>query len=198
VTTPNVGLQVSLRAENNLKLYVYYLKHIERVQGVPTAASITLEVVHGYHEQQRYEEKFKKTAVEPDINDKYWPRTMESIREYLVAQYGAKGSTLDYVIRQEVEVKSHATDPLENCDTVYLGMTARAPHTGSTFQDDKRKVWDIFSTICAKQPCWVYIKPAQKGKNGRLAYELLFDHYLGPKNFGNMANAADTNLSSTL
>jgi hypothetical protein len=102
VTTPNVGLQVSLRTENNLKLCVYFLKHTERVQRVPTAASITLEVVRGYREQQRYEDNFKKTAVEPEINDKYWPRTMESIREYLASQYGAKGSTLDYVIRQEV------------------------------------------------------------------------------------------------
>jgi hypothetical protein len=44
----------------------------------------------------------------------------------------------------------------------------------------------------------VHIKPAQKGKNGRLAYELLFDHYIGPNNVGNMANAAETKLSSTL
>jgi hypothetical protein len=80
VTTPNVGLQLSLRAENNLKLCVYFLKHMERVQCVPTVASIMLEVVRGYREQQRYEEKFKKNAVEPEINTKYWPRTMESIR----------------------------------------------------------------------------------------------------------------------
>jgi hypothetical protein len=52
--------------------------------------------------------------------------------------------------------------------------------------------------MCATHPCWVYIKPAQKGKNGRLAYELLFDHYLGPTNVGNMANTAETKLSSTL
>jgi hypothetical protein len=104
---------------------------------------------------------------------------------------------LDYVIRQEVEVRPHASDPSENYDTVDLEMTARSPHTGRTFQDDKRKVWDIFN-MCAKHPFWAYIKPAQKGKNGRLAYELLFDHYLGPNNVGNMANAADTKLSSTL
>jgi hypothetical protein len=111
VTTPNVGLQVSLCAENNLKLCVYFLKHMERVQCVHIAASITLEVVRGYCEQQQYEEKFKKTVVEPEINDKDWPQTMESIWEYLAAQYGEKGSTLDYVIRQEVEVRPHASDP---------------------------------------------------------------------------------------
>jgi hypothetical protein len=95
-------------------------------------------------------------------------------------------------------VKPHASDPSESYDTVYLEMTARAPHTRRTFQDDKRKFRDILSNTCAKHPCWVYIKPAQKGKNGMLAYELLFDHYLGPNNVGNMANAAETKLSSTL
>jgi hypothetical protein len=155
-------------------------------------------VVRGYREQQRYEDSFKKTAVEPESNDKDWPRTMESIREYLAAQYGAKGSTLYYVIRQEVEVKPHASDPSDNYDTVYIEMTARAPHTGKTFQDDKRKVWDILSNMCAKHPCWVYVKRAQRGKNGRLAYALLFEHYLGPNNVGNMVNATETKLSSTL
>jgi hypothetical protein len=114
VTTPNVGLHVSLRADNNLKLCVYFLKHMERVQRLPTSASITLEVVQGYREQQWYEDKFNKTAVDPEINDKDWPRNMKSIREYLAAQYGAKGSTLDYVIRQESGVKPHASDPSEN------------------------------------------------------------------------------------
>jgi hypothetical protein len=198
VTTPSVGLQVYLRDENNLKLCVYFLKHMEMVHRVPTAASITLGMVHGYREQHRYAYSFNKTAVEPEINDKDWPRFMESIREYLAAQYGAKGSTLDYVIRQEVEVKPHAPDPSDNCNTVVLEMTAQAPHTGRTFQDDKRKVWDILSNMCAKHPCWVYIKPAQIGKNGRLAYELIFEHYLGPNNVGNMANADGTKLSSTL
>jgi hypothetical protein len=62
------------------------------------------------------------------------------VSENIWQQYGAKGSTLDYVVRQEVEVKTHASDPSENCDTVYLEMTVRAPHSGRTFQDDKRKV----------------------------------------------------------
>jgi hypothetical protein len=42
------------------------------------------------------------------------------------------------------------------------------------------------------------VQPAQRGNNGRLAYELLFDHYLGPNKVGNMDNAAETKLSSTI
>jgi hypothetical protein len=58
---------------------------MERVQRVPTSASIMLEVVRGYREQHRYEDKFKKTSVEPEINDKDCPRTIETIQEYLAA-----------------------------------------------------------------------------------------------------------------
>jgi hypothetical protein len=96
------------------------------------------------------------------------------------------------VIRQQFEVKPHDSDPSDNYDTVDLEMNARDPHTVRTFQDDNRKVWDILSNMCAKHPCWVYIKPAQRGKNGRLAYELIFHHYLGPNNVGNMANDVET------
>jgi hypothetical protein len=83
----------------SLKLLAYYLKHIERVHREPLPSAINLLLVHSYRYQQRHEVGFKKTAEEPDINDKDWPRTLENIREYLASQYGVTGATLDYVIR---------------------------------------------------------------------------------------------------
>jgi hypothetical protein len=77
-------------------------------------------------------------------------------------------------------------------------MTARAPHTGRTFVNDRRKVWDIMSNICGKDSCFVYIKSDLRPRNGRDAYMLLFDHFLGPNNVGNMASEAETKLNSTL
>jgi hypothetical protein len=77
-------------------------------------------------------------------------------------------------------------------------MTTRAPHTGRSFVDDRRKFCDIMSNICGKHSCFVYIKPAFRTRNVRDAYMLLFDHFLGPKNVGNMASEADTKLTGTL
>jgi hypothetical protein len=77
-------------------------------------------------------------------------------------------------------------------------MTARAPHTGLSFVNDRRKVWDIMSNICGKHPCCVYIKPALRTRNGRDAYMLLFDNFFGPNNVGNMDSAAETKLTWTL
>jgi hypothetical protein len=77
-------------------------------------------------------------------------------------------------------------------------MMARAPHTGRSFVNYRRKVWDIMSNLCGKHSCFVYIKPSLRTRNGRDAYMLLFDHFLGPNNVGNMASEAETKLTSTL
>jgi hypothetical protein len=84
------------------------------------------------------------------INDKYWPRTLETIKEYIASQYGGTGATLDYVVRPDILVKPEAEDPTEGYDTVDQEMTVRAPHTGRAFVDDRRQVWDIIFNICCK------------------------------------------------
>jgi hypothetical protein len=95
VTSRNNGIPVSIRAVANLKLCVYYLKHMERVQRKPVPNAINLVLVRSYRDQQRHEVGFKKTTEEPEINDKDWPMTLEKIREYLASQYGVTGATLD-------------------------------------------------------------------------------------------------------
>jgi hypothetical protein len=77
-------------------------------------------------------------------------------------------------------------------------MTARDPHTGGSFVNDRRKVWDIMSNICGKHSCFVYIKIALRTRNGRDAYIILFDHFLGPNNVGNMASATENKLTGNL
>jgi hypothetical protein len=82
------GIPVTIRAAANLKLCVYYLKHMDRVQRQPIANAINLVLVRSYRDQQHHEVGCKKTAEEPVINDKDWPKTLETIREYLASQYG--------------------------------------------------------------------------------------------------------------
>jgi hypothetical protein len=171
---------------------------MERVQRQPIPNAINLVLVRSYRYQQCHEVGFKKTAEEPEINDKDWTSNLDKIKEYLASHYGVTGATLDYVVRPEIAVKPEAEDPTENYETVDQEMTARAPHTGRSFVNDRRKVWDIMSNICGKYSCVVYIKPALRTRNGRNAYMLLFDHFLGPNNVGNMASEAETKLTSTL
>jgi hypothetical protein len=86
VTSHNNGIPVSIRAVANLKLCVYYLKHMERFQLQPIANAINLALLCSYRDQQGHEFGFKKTAEEPDINDKDCPRTLEKVSEYLASQ----------------------------------------------------------------------------------------------------------------
>jgi hypothetical protein len=118
VTSRNNVIPVSIRAVANLKLLVYYLKHMERVHREPVPNAINLLLVRSYREQHRHEFGFKNTAEEPEINKKDWPRTLEKIREYLASQYGVTGATLDYVVRAEIAVKPEEEDPPENYETV--------------------------------------------------------------------------------
>jgi hypothetical protein len=118
VTSHNNGIPVSIRAVANLKLCVYYLKHMERVQRKPVSNSINLTLVRSYRDQQWHELSFKKTAEEPVINDKDWPITLETIKEYLDFQYGGTGATLDYVVRPDIAVNPEYEDPVEGYDTV--------------------------------------------------------------------------------
>jgi hypothetical protein len=198
VTSRNNGISVSIRALANLKLCVYYLEHMERVQRQPVANAINLVLVCSYRGQQCHEVGLKKTSEKPVINYKDWPRTLETIREYLASQYGVTGATLGYVVRPDIEVKPEAEDPDEGYETVDQEMTSRAPHTGRSFVNDRRKVWDIMSNICGNHSCFVYIKPALRNRNGRDAYMLLLDHLIGPNNVGNMVSAEDKKLNGTL
>jgi hypothetical protein len=83
VTSCSNGIPLSIRAVANLKLCLYYLKHMERVQRQPIANAINLVFVCSYRDHQRHEVGFKKTSEEPEINDKYWPRTLENSKSTL-------------------------------------------------------------------------------------------------------------------
>jgi hypothetical protein len=52
VASRNNGIPVSIRAVSNLKLCVYYLNHMERVQREPVANAISLVLVRRYRDQQ--------------------------------------------------------------------------------------------------------------------------------------------------
>jgi hypothetical protein len=76
VTSRNNSITISIRAVANPKLCVYYLKHMERVQLKPVPNAINLVLVCSYLDQQHHEVGFKKTAEEPEIKDKDWPRIL--------------------------------------------------------------------------------------------------------------------------
>jgi hypothetical protein len=75
---------------------------------------------------------------------------LENIKEYVASRYGGTGANLDYVIRAKITVNPEAEDPAEDYDMVDQEMTARSPHSGIAFVNDRLKVWYIMSNICGK------------------------------------------------
>jgi hypothetical protein len=51
--------------------------------------------------------------------------------------------------------------------------------------------------ICGNNLCYIYIKFATKANDGRESFRLLFDHYLGANNVGNLATAVEERLQPT-
>jgi hypothetical protein len=81
-------------------------------------------------------------------------------------------------------------------------MIARSPHVDaagnptSSFIADRQKVWDLISSITRDKDCWTYVKPAQRARNGRMAFMGLHNRYLGPNNVDNMAAMAESKLAT--
>jgi hypothetical protein len=50
--------------------------------------------------------------------------------------------------------------------------------------------------ITRAHDCWTYVKPAQRTKDGRHAFLLLRDHFLGHNIVDNMASEAESNIGS--
>jgi hypothetical protein len=134
VTTANMGFTVSIRDDSNLHLCMFYLRHCTRTPHTPNVALLDLDRVRGFHDQRKWEENFKKTTVEPVINDKDWPRALENIREFLVSILGDTRVPLAYVIQADHIVPLYATDPADTYLTVDQDMTYRAPYSGTIFR----------------------------------------------------------------
>jgi hypothetical protein len=128
---------------------------------------------------------------------------MEDIEEYFRNYLGETGVPLAYVIRKDARVPPEADDPSGNYTSPTDEMIARAPHEAGgvnlpTYLSDREKVWELLAGICRAHDCWTYFKPAQRARNGRLAFENLFNHYLGPNNVDNMATTAEKRLATSM
>lgn len=202
-TLPNPGIAVSLRAENNLKLACYYLRYKERTSRTVTPDDITLDRVRAYRDHKEWEENHEDVKP-PEINARNWPRTIEAIEEYLRGCLGVTGIPLAYIVREQVTVPA-GDDPQTNYTSKQDELIARAPHKIDKAQDaftptymtDRARVWELISELCRDQDCWSYVRPAQRTRDGRLAFTGLKGHYLGVNNVDNMSTRAERKLTST-
>lgn len=202
----NPGVPVNQRAEGHLKLLSFYLRHQARVSRNVVAADVTLESIRSVRDLREFESTYKAPTEAPTINAKDWPKTMETIEEYLRSYLGERKIPLAYVIRKDAEVPTDEDEAIY--PTIQDEMIARAPHFSlnaanvrvpdPTYLVNREKVWDIISKITREHSCWTYVKPAQRTRDGRMAFLGLQQHFLGPNNVDNMATLAEDKLKNTV
>lgn len=105
------------------------------------------------------------------------------------------------MIRQDLEVP--AADPAGGYDSKQDELIARAPirKADGTFAPDyladRVRVWELMSELTRSHDCWSYVRPAQRTRDGRLAFLGLRGHYLGANNVDNMSAQAERKLQTT-
>ena len=98
---PNPGVAVSLRAETNLKLACYQVRHCVRTSRDLAPTGVTLASMRSMEDLKTVEEKHVNPTVQPKIKGTNWPKTIEAIVEYLRSYNGTTGIPLAYIIRKE-------------------------------------------------------------------------------------------------
>jgi hypothetical protein len=191
----NPGHYVSIRAYTNLKLAVFYLCHQAGISRIMAPASVSLTVVCSLRSTKEHEKNFKVTADQLVINEKDWPREMEAIHDFCGSVLEETGVLLAFVVRENVDIPP-GTDPPEGYITVAEEMIARAPHGNQSYANDSMEVWSYKANINRAHDCWTYVKPAQRTKDGRRAFLLLWDHFLGATNVENIASEAEAKVGS--
>jgi hypothetical protein len=175
---PNPGTAVSPRAEASLILLVFWARHQRRISREFGPEDITLGAVTSLQELFEDEAKVKDTTDKPTISHDNWHRNMTAIVDYLKLCYGRSNIPLAYVVRDNVAVPDEEDDPRENYNSAADEMIAQAPHEGTTFNEDNRKVYRLIKALLDKVSI-IHIEPAAQSENGRRAFLLLRQHYCG-------------------
>jgi hypothetical protein len=216
VGNQNQGMQVSAMAETNLKQMVFQMIHSVRVSRTVIYQDITLVSVCGLSAQAEMEASHKDPTTLPIMDPKNWTKNFEAIDEYFQGLQGHKKHPLQYVYRDPLVPPLATVDPQTGImGSVYfshddemiawgpilLAGAAVSPDTKTlgpfalSFLVNRAEVWEKLAEILLPHDAFTVIKAMKKTRNGQLAYQLLYRHYLGSNNVGNMAGEAEQVLA---
>jgi len=212
------GIKTSSKAQTNFGLMCYYINHLtKRADRATTWTAITLPLVKSMKPQMLQESTAKDPTVVPTIDFKNWPRSMESLENYIRGHMGVDKTPLSYTIRTELFPPRATDDPTfgaagsvySSIDEEIIGRHRIVDQSVATlaleehekvgpfdeqFRTDNTRLWELLSNILADTDANVVLKPYKKLRNGRGAWRALHQHDLGPNNVDHMAAAAEKEL----
>ena len=104
---------------------------------------------------------------------------------------GAAGSI--YMSHDDEVVARHQIVNQASVTRMLVQHEKSGPFT-EEYLSDRKKVWDLLSSLLGETDASAVIKPFKDKCDGRCAFLAIWDHYLGPNNVDHMANEAEKML----
>jgi len=185
---------------------------------VITFASVTLAAVKQLKAQELLERNHKDPTMVPTIDFKNWAKTMDSLDQWVRGHCGVDNSSLGYVIRKPEDLSAD-DPPMGAADSIHMShddevverhwivnqasatRTLKQQEKSGPFTEnylsDRKRVWDLLSSLLGETDTSAIIKPFKDKCDGRGAFLAVWDHYLGPNNVDHMANEAEKILATS-
>jgi hypothetical protein len=123
------GIMVSQRTETNMQLASCTVTHHNRISRTTNIGAMNPTSIRRLRELKTKEEaRVSEAPPPPTIDNKDWPKTMDSLRDYFTSVLGETKAPLAYVIRENEAVPPEADDLATNYDKPENEMIARMPH----------------------------------------------------------------------
>ena len=108
----NPEFAVSEMAEANIQGMIYYINFFKRIRHTCMHADLDLSKVCTMYYQQDMEEAHRNPEVVPTVNPREWPKTLETVEEYIRGFRGVDGLPLSYGLRDDLISPVAASDPM--------------------------------------------------------------------------------------
>ena len=128
---PAQGSAISMRSISNLKHTCFFICHCKCTSRAVIPTNVLLSDIRALR-AQRLLEAFKETPVTvPEIVEKNWPKTLETILLFLGQNLGVRKIPLAYIVRNEATPPALPDPSVGDTDLRYGShdeeMIARAP-----------------------------------------------------------------------
>ena len=84
----NHGVVVSAMDKDNLQGMIYYIKHFKRIGHMCTHTDVEISKFHAMYHHMEMEESHKYPEIVSTVGPRDWPKTLETVEEYIRAFHG--------------------------------------------------------------------------------------------------------------
>ena len=189
VLVPQEPFVLGAKSLRRLKVAAKAIRYYQSIDRATTSGNMHFTNVLRNFELQWNSLEDKVEADAPDVpkitRNLAVTRWSESFVDFLNQSYGVRKAPLAYVIRDDAVVAvpgpplAHHQPHSNEHGSVEGELIARLSHTHPIFRDDNKMVYDHLEVATCSTIYAASIKPFQRTKNGRSAYQALISQHAG-------------------